>query len=205
MKKAAFLLFFSICCLAGCAPKISVVDEEVLRASEVLKNKDEFYVKAYSEGYEACNKEWFERLKVEVENLKRQKIWNKYLEGGYVKAPLVAEVFVPAKVSDDGKTLSLPRIEYVIVDDARFEARNLVERLTKQATTVFLGLYFTKEEAELRLQEVEKYLENDGVKDKVELKSVPTFDGSGLVILVRTEDKILAQKIVQDLRGQVIY
>jgi hypothetical protein len=204
-KTTCILISLIVAFVAGCAPKVKVVDEEVIKSVEAVEKKDELYAKAYSEGYEACNAEWFERLKVEVENLKRQKMWNKYLAGGYVKPPKIAEVYVPAEVSPDGKTLALPKIEYVIVEDAMFEPRSLVERLTKQTTTVFLGLFFTEDEYEKRLAEVEKFLNKNGLRDEVEIRKAPAVDGSGNALLLRTEDRNVAKIIIDNLGGQVIY
>lgn len=199
---ATFLAGISI--FAGCAPTVSVVDEEAIKSLEAMKQKDELYYQGFKDGVEWCNEGWFTRLQSEMEDLKRQKLWSKYVKGGYVKPPLIAEVYVPPKISDDGKVYSPATVEYVILEDARFVSESLLQRLTEKTSLVFLGVFYTNESLEKRKDEVWKYLKQKKWEDDVFVETFLTASGKGKALIVRTEDQSKAKVISEDLGGEIV-
>jgi len=201
-KHVAFLVI--VLALVGCAPKVKVIDEEAIKSFEAVKQKDELYLQGFKEGTEACNAAWFFRLQSEVEDLKRQKLWSKYVKGGYVKPPLIAEIYVPPEVSEDGKSYKPARIEYVILEDAKFVSENLLQRLSKKTVIVFLGLFYTNDALEKRKAEVEKHLKEKGWEEAVWVEVLLAASGSGKALVVKSEDYAKAKVIAEELGGEVI-
>ena len=206
IKKAlsCAMLLASVGIFAGCAPTVSVIDEEALKSLEAMKQKDELYYQGFKDGVEWCNEGWFTRLQSEMENLKRQKLWSKYVKGGYVKPPLIAEVYVPPKISEDGKVYSPASVEYVILEDARFVSESLLQRLTEKTSLVFLGLFYTDESLEKRKDEVLKYLKQKKWENDVFVETFLTASGKGKALIIRTEDQSKAKVISNDLGGEIV-
>lgn len=198
------MLLVSMGIFAGCAPTVSVVDEEAIKSLEAMKQKDELYYQGFRDGVEWCNEGWFARLQSEMEDLKRQKLWSKYVKGGYVKPPLIAEIYVPPKISEDGKVYSPATVEYVILEDAKFVSESLLQRLTEKTSLVFLGVFYTNESLEKRKDEVWKYLKQKKWEDDVFVETFLTASGKGKALIVRTEDQSKAKAISEDLGGEIV-
>jgi len=201
-KLVAFLVI--VLTLVGCAPKVKVIDEEAVKSLEAVKQKDDLYLQGFKEGTEVCNQAWFFRLRSELEDLKRQKLWNKYVKGGYVKPPLIAEVYVPPEISEDGKSYKPARVEYVILEDAKFVSENLLQRLSKKTTVVFLGLFYTNDALEKKKTDVEKYLKEKGWEGSVWTETFLAASGNGKALVVKTEDYGKAKEISEEFGGEVI-
>lgn len=205
MKRVGkFMVFVLLWACVGCASKVKVVDEEAFKSLEAVKKKDELYYQGYRDGVEWCNKEWFMRLQSELEDLKRQKLWSKYVKGGYVKPPLIAEIYIPSKISEDGKTFTSGSIEYVIVEDAKFVSENLLQRLSQKRPLVFLGIYFTNESLNEKKAEIKSYLRQKGWDKEASVEVMMTVSGKGKALLVHVKDFKKAEILANDLGGEIV-
>ena len=194
--------------LMGCAPKISVLSSEDVKKIEntekVQKEIDKVYREAYLKGYEDCRKEYYERLKAEYDMLIKRYGYNEYIRGGFVKPPVIAKVVNPPKVSEDGKSFSAPEIKFIILRDAVFEPRNLIERLLSHNYFIFLGIVYGEDEVRERRSVVEEFLKREcgiSCEGKYEVEEVPVVDGKGVAVVLKTGDPYVRKKVIEELGG----
>lgn len=193
--------------LVGCAPKISVLPEEIkkiMEIEEVKKEIDRVYREAYLKGYDDCRKEYYEKLKAEYDMLVKKYGYNEYLRGGFVKPPVIAKVVSPPKVSEDGKSFSAPEVKFVILKDAVFEPRNLIERLLSHNYFIFLGIVYGEDEIREKKNAVEEFLKREcgmNCEGKYEVEEVPVVDGKGVAVILKTSDPYVKKKVMDELGG----
>lgn len=197
--KNFFVMLLSGLLICGCAAQKSVIDEEYLEALKAQEKVKEVYQKGFEDGKNACRHEFTQNLVEEYKRLSRIIEYNEYLRGGFIDPPVIAEVVVPMNVSSDGKKVVMPHVEYVIVKDASFEARNLLERLLKQRKYVYIGVFFTDEAFESKKQELLSVLKD---MRNFEIKKAPVVGESGFALIVVTEDQAVVDELLK--RGGIL-
>lgn len=186
--------------LCSCAPKVSVLPEEVKSMEEFNKNREEFYRKAFEEGKNACKKEIFSALQNEISRMKDLIEYEKLIKGGFITPPKVAQVIVPPEVSEDGKKVRAPYVEWIILEDAKFETKSLIERILSQKYYVLLGMFSTLSDADIMRDTVSKSVEKE---KNVIVKVVQTTNNNYAVVL-ETSSMELAEKYEKQFKGQIL-
>lgn len=199
MKKlfiCAFLLLFSV----SCAPKIGVLSEEAKALEEFKEKREEFYRKAFEEGKSACKKEMLAAIHNEIALLKDVMEYEKMIKGGFVVPPKIAKVVVPTEVTPDGKKIKSPHIEWIILEDAKFESRNIIERLLSKKYYVLIAIVSDVSDAEALRQSVAQEVEKDS---KSSVKVYKTTNQSYAVI-IETKEYELAERFMNKYKGQIL-
>lgn len=202
MKTNIFLFFLSVLSgfiLVSCAPKISVLSEEAQSYIEFKEKQQELYKKAFEEGKNACKREIFSALQSEISQMKDLMEYEKLVKGGYIVPPKVAKVVVPPEVSEDGKKFKSSYIEWIILEDAKFESRSLIERITSKKYHVLVGIFSALSDAEALRDVIAKDISND----KSVVKVLNTTKNSYAVV-IETSDISLAEKYSDRYKGSII-
>lgn len=192
-------MIFMLGLIWGCAMQKGVIEKEYLEALKAQEKIKEVYQKGFEDGKNTCRQEFTQNLAEEYKRLSRIVEYNEYLRGSFIDPPLIAEVIVPMSVSSDGKKVVMPHVEYVIVKDANFEARNLLERLLKQKKYVYVGVYFTDDDFENKKQEILNVLKD---KKNYEIRKAPVVGESGFALIVVTEDQSVVDELLK--RGGIL-
>lgn len=198
--KAFLILVALMLFITSCAPKISVLSDEVEALKEFHKERENFYKKAFEDGKNACKKEMLAAIHNEISMLKDVIEYEKMVKGGFIVPPKVAKVVVPTEVTPDGKKIRAPYIEWIILEDAKFESRSIVERLLSQKYYVLITILSDLSDAETLRQHISAEVEKDGKS----LVKVYKTTKQSFAVVIETKEHALAEKYANKYKGQIL-
>lgn len=183
--------------LSACAPKIEVLPEEAREHLVLKEKKEELFKSGVEEGRRLCREEFLSNLSSEIDKLKGVTGYDEMYKEGFLVPPLVIPIFVDGGVADGGKKLSTPKLEWAIVEDARFTKDDVAKMLLKKKGFIYLGIFEKYSEAE----KFSKTIELVNESDKVKLLKVKGVDQ--IAVMVETTHKD-ARKYADRYKGVII-
>lgn len=198
--RAFLLLIILTFFIVSCTPKVSVLSDEAEALKEFHKEREEFYKKAFEEGRNACRKEMLAAIHNEISMLKDVLEYERMVKGGFIVPPKIAKVVVPTEVTPDGKKIRSPYIEWIILEDAKFETRNIVERLLSQTYYVLVSILSDLSDAETLRQHISSEVEKDGKS----LVKVYKTTKQSYAVVIETKEYALAEKYADKYKGQIL-
>ncbi|MEM2056690.1 MAG: hypothetical protein QXY99_05745 [Thermoproteota archaeon] len=184
---SSFLLF-AVVMLSACAPKVRVVPEETIQERAMSVGKEEGFIAGFNEGVKEGERRAIERYASELEALRDYVLYYVMKENDAVIPARVQRVYVSGEIRDGGNAYTPPHIEYVIVEQPKFNIGKLNEYLSRSAFRwIVLRKFSNKAEAYLTLNKLEKFHESD-YAEVIQVK-----DGSGYVLSVRVPADVASQ------------
>lgn len=180
-EKVIFFLIYLVLAagLASCAPKVSVIEEDVRECMILKEKKEEIFKSGVEEGRRLAREEFISNLKEEIEKLKGISGYEEMFREGFLVPPLVVPVIEGATVSDGGKRLSTPRMDWVIVEDAHFTKEDIARALLKRKGLVYIGSFEKYSDAVKVAENIKKEIKES---DTVRILKVKGTDDVAIII-----------------------
>lgn len=106
--------------LAGCAPTIRAVPEDVIESESIRIAREEGREEGRREYSRLCKEELEERLRDFVRRYRDELLYLELTKGGAILPAQVRLIYNPAKISRDGSSYSAPTLVWRIVSPPQF-------------------------------------------------------------------------------------